>query len=55
MNPIRSIRIGGYKSIRERDDLPRTNPDVAIGGDGAGKSNFISAFHLLERLMASKP
>lgn len=51
MNPIRKISIRGYKSIRELDDFSLTNLNVLIGANGAGKSNFISFFRLLARLM----
>ena len=54
MNPIRKISIHGYKSIRELDNLTLTNLNVLIGANGAGKSNFISFFRLLARLMASE-
>lgn len=54
MNPIRNISIRGYKSIRELDNLALTNLNVLIGANGAGKSNFISFFRLLARLMAGE-
>ena len=54
MNPIRKISIRGYKSIRELDDFSLTNLNVLIGANGAGKSNFISFFRLLARLMVGE-
>lgn len=54
MNPIRKISIRGYKSIRELEDFSLTNLNVLIGANGAGKSNFISFFRLLARLMAGE-
>jgi predicted ATPase len=54
MNPIRNISIHGYKSIRELNSLTLTNMNVLIGANGAGKSNFISFFRLLARLMAGE-
>lgn len=54
MNPIRNISIHGYKSIRTLENLSLTNLNVLIGANGAGKSNFISFFRLLARLMASE-
>lgn len=54
MNPIRNISIRGYKSIRELEDLALGNLNVLIGANGAGKSNFISFFRLLARLMAGE-
>ena len=45
------VRISGFKSIRECDvRLGRTN--VLIGGNGAGKSNFVSAFGFLQDILA---
>lgn len=54
MNPIRNLSIRGYKSIRELDSLDLGNLNVLIGANGAGKSNFISFFRLLARLMAGE-
>ena len=54
MNPIRKISIRGYKSIRELEDFSLTNLNVLIGANGAGKSNFISFFRLLARLMVGE-
>ena len=45
------IVINGYKSIKACDlDLRRIN--VLIGSNGAGKSNFISAFSLLQNVLS---
>lgn len=42
---FRSVTIQGFKSIRNQSvTLGRMN--VLIGGNGAGKSNFLSVFHL---------
>ncbi|PWF45415.1 AAA family ATPase [Massilia glaciei] len=54
MNPIRKITIRGYKSIRSMEGLTLGNLNVLVGANGAGKSNFISFFRLLARLMASE-
>ncbi|NHZ43271.1 AAA family ATPase [Massilia aquatica] len=54
MHPLRKITIRGYKSIRSLDNLKLDNLNVLIGANGAGKSNFISFFRLLARLMASE-
>lgn len=54
MNPIEKLSIRGYKSIRELKDLSLSSLNVLIGANGAGKSNFISFFRLLARLMASE-
>ena len=44
---LSKIKISGYKSIKECD-LKLNNINVLIGSNGAGKSNFISAFNLLQ-------
>ena len=46
---ITKLHIKGYKSIRDQEvDLAAVN--VLIGGNGIGKTNFISAFSLLRSL-----
>lgn len=43
---LKSIGIQGYKSIRsQKVSLGRMN--ILIGGNGAGKSNFLSVFNLV--------
>lgn len=54
MNSIRKISIRGYKSIRTLEGLELTKLNVLVGANGAGKSNFISFFRMLARLMASE-
>ena len=44
------LTIRGFKSIRELVDFELTNLNVLIGGNGAGKSNFIDFFRLLRAL-----
>lgn len=47
---LKSIKIKGFKSIKEQTiEFNRIN--VLIGSNGAGKSNFISAFTLLEEIL----
>ena len=46
---ISSIHIEGFKSIREMT-LPLRPINILIGANGAGKSNFISFFKLLNNL-----
>ncbi|MFN7617795.1 MAG: AAA family ATPase, partial [Pseudanabaena sp.] len=49
---LKHISIKGFKSIKELDlDLSPIN--VLIGANGSGKSNFISFFKLLNRMMQS--
>ena len=53
MPALDRIKIRGFKSIRELDlELKRLN--VLIGGNGAGKSNFISAFSLLNNIVEQR-
>lgn len=54
MHPIRKLSIRGYKSIRSLDKLALGNLNVLVGANGSGKSNFISFFRLLARLMAGE-
>lgn len=54
MNPIRKLSIRGFKSIRQLDQLALNNLNVLVGANGAGKSNFISFFRLLARVMAGE-
>ena len=47
---LRKICIYGYKSIKKCElDLHKIN--VLIGSNGAGKSNFISALSLLQKVL----
>ena len=50
---LSKIKISGYKSIKECD-LKLNNINVLIGSNGAGKSNFISAFNLLQSVLLSR-
>lgn len=45
------IRIEGFKSIKICD-IPFGKINVLIGSNGAGKSNFVSAFSLLQSILA---
>ncbi|MCX7112693.1 MAG: AAA family ATPase [Proteobacteria bacterium] len=47
MSQLQSITIKGYKSIRELVDFEIRPINVLIGSNGAGKSNFLSAFKFL--------
>jgi predicted ATPase len=48
-NRLQSITIKGFKSIRNLRDFPlNSGLNVFIGANGAGKSNFIELFKLLE-------
>ena len=55
MNPkqISRIVIRGFKSIRECD-LELGDLNVIIGANGAGKSNFISFFRMIQQMLEQK-
>ena len=50
-NQLSSISIKGFKSIKECD-LKLHKINVLIGSNGAGKSNFISVFAMLQNVLA---
>ena len=45
------MTISGFKSIK-RCDIKFRKINVLIGSNGAGKSNFISAFTLLQNILS---
>lgn len=45
------ITIKGFKSIQTLENFELTNLNVLIGGNGAGKSNFIDFFRMLRAMM----
>jgi len=45
------ITIEGFKSIRSIKDFKLKNLNILIGGNGAGKSNFIDMFRMLRAMM----
>ena len=47
---LHRIKIKGFKSIKECD-LELNNINVLIGSNGAGKSNFVSVFALLNHIL----
>lgn len=49
MPSLKRIRLEGFKSIKEMD-LELRSLNVLIGANGAGKTNFISAFALLNQI-----
>ena len=51
MKRLTRIQVNGFKSIREMD-LELGPINVLIGGNGAGKSNFVSLFALLRAKIA---
>lgn len=53
MSRLDRIRIEGFKSIKQLD-LTLGNLNVLIGANGAGKSNFISVFKLINEMVAQR-
>ncbi len=49
--PLTNVTIKGFKSIRSLKDFELTNLNVLIGGNGAGKSNFIDFFRMMRAMM----
>ncbi len=45
------LTIKGFKSIRVLEDFELTHLNILIGGNGAGKSNFIDFFRMLRAMM----
>ncbi|MEI7867944.1 MAG: AAA family ATPase [Candidatus Methylumidiphilus sp.] len=50
MTAVSSLTIVGYKSIRDLSDFKLNDLNVLIGANGAGKSNLISLFRLLNEM-----
>ncbi|MEC4594333.1 AAA family ATPase [Nitrospirillum amazonense] len=50
MPPVSSLTVTGFKSIRSLRDFKLNPLNVLIGANGAGKSNFISLFRLLNQM-----
>lgn len=50
MAKISSLTVNGYKSIRELQNFYFSNLNILIGANGAGKSNFISLFRMLNAM-----
>lgn len=53
MAMLKQIEIRGYRSIKEAT-LDLSSLNVLIGANGAGKSNFISFFKMLNEMMAGR-
>lgn len=47
MPKLHAITIRGFKSIRSLENFELKNLNVLIGGNGAGKSNFLEFFRLV--------
>jgi len=53
LNKLKKIKIKGFKSI-ESNELELSELNVVIGANGSGKSNLLSAFRLLERVLSQR-
>ena len=51
---IDAISIKNYKSIKELEDFKLSKLNILIGANGAGKSNFISFFKMLNMMIEKK-
>lgn len=51
---IDAISIKNYKSIKELEDFKLLNLNILIGANGAGKSNFISFFKMLNMMIEKR-
>ncbi|HEU0177814.1 MAG TPA: AAA family ATPase [Blastocatellia bacterium] len=51
MRTLERVTIIGFKSIRELRDFEIRRLNVLVGANGAGKTNFISVFKLLNQLI----
>jgi len=50
-NILNKLTIRGFKSIRELENFELRNLNVFVGANGTGKSNLISFFEMLHKLM----
>ena len=50
MGSIKSISVDGFKSIKELKYLELKKLNVMVGANGAGKSNFIQIFRMLDAM-----
>ncbi len=46
-----TLTIKGFKSIRELNDFELKSLNILIGGNGAGKSNFVEFFRMISAMM----
>ena len=53
-NSIRRLTIRGFKSIQRLDKFYLYQLNVLIGANGAGKSNFVSYFRMLNEMVESR-
>lgn len=53
-NQITELSIRGFKSIERLEEFEMRDINVLIGANGAGKSNFVSFFSMLNEMMAGR-
>ncbi len=51
---LKNISIKGLMSIKELENFELSKINILIGANGAGKSNFIEAFHLLGNTLSGR-
>ncbi len=49
--PLNKLTIKGFKSIRLLENFELKNLNIMIGGNGAGKSNFVEIFRMLRAML----
>lgn len=54
MAKLESLTVRGFKSIRLLEDFKPGRLNVLIGANGAGKSNFLNLFKMLQRLSSAR-
>ena len=50
---LKRIRITGYRSIRDAS-IDLDNINILIGPNGGGKSNFLSALELIQKIVSQE-
>ena len=51
---LKSVTVRGFKSIQALEDFELRDLNVLIGPHGAGKSNFVSLFHMLADMVKQR-
>lgn len=54
MTKLKSIRVAGWKSIKDSGDIELRQLNVFIGANGCGKSNLVSFFKLLNEVIGGR-
>ena len=54
MTQLSSLRLAGWKSIRDSEEIELRPLNVLIGANGAGKSNLVSFFKAITEMMAGR-